>query len=505
MAPTASSSPSANVPIEPSWIGYVPDTGTALCLVEAVLRGVLKITARRPQDKERPECIRSGNVFIYEENASGIRRWTDGRNWSPSRIVGNFLVYREIEASLPSDGKTKKDAKKTTSRPVGIKKSPNLGRNHNATTFAVGDGPTNRDITLPNGQVLPYEGTRGAQKLLGSLIDTYPFKQNGLIKRTISFKLPNKTLHAVAYSNLEDYANADFELAFNDPRLRDCFPRESLMEQTWRASYYDDLGAFLPLHQAVWQQQDRDMAIAQQAWISNQAGATFHPTYGMTPHGMAPHGMTTHGMAPQIMAANNMGHHDMAADNMGHHSLAADNMSHHGMAPQIMAADNMGHHSLAADNMSHHGMAPDDMGYHGMAPDDMQAGMHDPSHGFAVANYPIQEHHHPYSPDYPHNAYMLGSADEEAGDVDGQEPRTSVIDHSGLQAQAQVDEYGTVAEGYAPNVPADFQSPVMYQAHHSPHLAHASHIMAQMDYPTHNGTYSAQDGAYEGEDITYPV
>jgi hypothetical protein len=36
--------------------------------------------------------ITSGSVFVFDEDESGIKRWTDGFFWSPSRILGNFLV-----------------------------------------------------------------------------------------------------------------------------------------------------------------------------------------------------------------------------------------------------------------------------------------------------------------------------------------------------------------------------------------------------------------------------
>ncbi|OQV11227.1 hypothetical protein CLAIMM_15090, partial [Cladophialophora immunda] len=54
---------------------------------------------RRPTSSERPSVAQSGNVFIYEEKASGIRRWTDGRHWSASRVLGEFLIYGEPSAS----------------------------------------------------------------------------------------------------------------------------------------------------------------------------------------------------------------------------------------------------------------------------------------------------------------------------------------------------------------------------------------------------------------------
>merc|ERR1712093_120492 len=41
--------------------------------------------------------IMSGTVFAFDENATGIKRWTDGALWSPSRIIGNYLVYRELD------------------------------------------------------------------------------------------------------------------------------------------------------------------------------------------------------------------------------------------------------------------------------------------------------------------------------------------------------------------------------------------------------------------------
>jgi hypothetical protein len=47
--------------------------------------------ARRLNDPEKP-MIHSGAVFLFDEHESGIKRWTDGIVWSPSRILGNFLV-----------------------------------------------------------------------------------------------------------------------------------------------------------------------------------------------------------------------------------------------------------------------------------------------------------------------------------------------------------------------------------------------------------------------------
>ena len=86
-----------------------------LLILQAVLDGRLAAVGRRPYEIERPQLITSGNVFVFVEELSRIRRWTDGVRWSPSRILGKFLVYRELEKrrrttppALRSDGLIKK-------------------------------------------------------------------------------------------------------------------------------------------------------------------------------------------------------------------------------------------------------------------------------------------------------------------------------------------------------------------------------------------------------------
>lgn len=47
---------------------------------------------RRLNDFERRTMVKSGAVFIFSVEESGIKRWTEGLAWSQSRISGNFLV-----------------------------------------------------------------------------------------------------------------------------------------------------------------------------------------------------------------------------------------------------------------------------------------------------------------------------------------------------------------------------------------------------------------------------
>ncbi|KAI8993624.1 Gti1/Pac2 family-domain-containing protein [Pilobolus umbonatus] len=79
-----------------TYIGYIKSPHDALLVFEACRRGQLNRVQRRLSSKERIH-IRSGSIFAWDEREAGMRRWTDGRTWSPSRVLGNFLTYRELD------------------------------------------------------------------------------------------------------------------------------------------------------------------------------------------------------------------------------------------------------------------------------------------------------------------------------------------------------------------------------------------------------------------------
>ena len=83
--------------IEPTFHGYIQNELDALLIFQAAIDGKLKLVPRRPYEIERPYLIVSGNIFVFVEESSGIKRWTDGVTWSPSRISGKFLIYREVD------------------------------------------------------------------------------------------------------------------------------------------------------------------------------------------------------------------------------------------------------------------------------------------------------------------------------------------------------------------------------------------------------------------------
>ncbi|KAG8955486.1 hypothetical protein FRC04_008837 [Tulasnella sp. 424] len=78
-----------------SFYGYVETVLDSLLLVEAFRRGSIQgLTGRIPAN-QRERVIQSGSTFIFLESATDIRRWTDGKKWTPSRVGGEYLVYRE--------------------------------------------------------------------------------------------------------------------------------------------------------------------------------------------------------------------------------------------------------------------------------------------------------------------------------------------------------------------------------------------------------------------------
>ncbi|RKP25561.1 Gti1/Pac2 family-domain-containing protein, partial [Syncephalis pseudoplumigaleata] len=79
-----------------TYFGYIDNVQDALLIIEAARNGILRRAQHRLTEKER-RMIRSGSIFVWDESEAGMRRWTDGRAWSPSRVSGCFLNYRELE------------------------------------------------------------------------------------------------------------------------------------------------------------------------------------------------------------------------------------------------------------------------------------------------------------------------------------------------------------------------------------------------------------------------
>lgn len=200
-------------PLVPTYKGYLGSTLDALILHELLLSGRLCHVPRRPHDRERADLIKSGNIFIYEENASGIKRWTDGISWSPSRILDNFLVYRELNEDSPVGEKKKAFKKVAGKRPSNAGLPSSTGTN----ILSQGSGASEPILDDP------------ARPFIGSLTDSYDFKENGLIKKTISIPYRGIVHHIVSYYTLDDAMGSKFMRPSADQRFATLVLRSDIL------------------------------------------------------------------------------------------------------------------------------------------------------------------------------------------------------------------------------------------------------------------------------------
>ncbi|CAO1637541.1 unnamed protein product [Jaminaea pallidilutea] len=247
---------------EPTFTGYIPSTHDALLIFECVRRDIMPKVSRRLREDER-HYIRSGSVFVFDEGESGIKRWTDGLLWSPSRILWNFLVYRQIEkrSSKTSDptsasgyplksptseyvdplaqgvGFPSQDQDLSVFDPRGPS-SAHLRRNEGATRGRsissasdsaqawYGGGAQNGAMRpgqtgLSNGGGGP-NGRRDAdveRALVGSLRSSYPFAKDGLCKKTISIQVDGSTQHLISYYKVNDVRNGRLRSPLSLPEI----------------------------------------------------------------------------------------------------------------------------------------------------------------------------------------------------------------------------------------------------------------------------------------------
>ncbi|ORZ10946.1 Gti1/Pac2 family-domain-containing protein [Lobosporangium transversale] len=154
--------------------GYVETTQDTLLIFEACRRGLLPRICRRLQEKER-RIVQSGTVFVFDERESGIKRWTDGLIWSPSRILGNFL-----EGYPPSE-------RASRSSPSDIESAVEKSKE---------------------------------RALVGSLTNSYHFKKNGLIKKTMSIVVNGVPQHMISYYSREDVLGGRLRTPSSVPELQ---------------------------------------------------------------------------------------------------------------------------------------------------------------------------------------------------------------------------------------------------------------------------------------------
>lgn len=190
---------------EPAFRGFIETTLDALLIFEGCRRRLLPKISRRLQEFEKRQLIVSGAVFVFDEEETGIKRWTDGLSWSPSRTLGNFLVYRELDKKANAGGAANQ-------APGGSSSVDDDGYDDGVEKSLAGDGsgaPNTRQpsastsrrqsLTDHSGATLPLDRAR-ERALVGSLTSTYRFRSDGLVKKTISLA----GLHMIGYYRIDD-------------------------------------------------------------------------------------------------------------------------------------------------------------------------------------------------------------------------------------------------------------------------------------------------------------
>lgn len=172
--------------------GHVRTPNDAIILFEACRIGILPRVQRRLSEKERQQ-IKSGSVFVWDEREAGMRRWTDGKSWSASRVSGSFLTYREMEGKR---GGTAAPVPPAAKRPSG--KSPDGSANGDSE----GEGP-----------------------------DGYRYKPDGLMKQSFSITTQSgQHLHLISYYSRSNSNN--LPQPTNDAQLRHIRPPKNMYPES---------------------------------------------------------------------------------------------------------------------------------------------------------------------------------------------------------------------------------------------------------------------------------
>ncbi|KAM0752410.1 hypothetical protein T439DRAFT_207519 [Meredithblackwellia eburnea MCA 4105] len=203
---------------DPAFRGFVESTLDSLLIFEGCRRNMLPKITRRLQEFEKRALVVSGAVFVFDEEETGIKRWTDGLSWSPSRTLGNFLVYRELDkkasgaagssqaGTLRQPSPDDEPVASTSEIPSTSAHDPfddaslSLADPSSGSSFAGGGGARRRSLSDTSGGVAPALDRARERALVGSLTSTYRFRPDGLVKKTISLA----GLHMIGYYKIDD-------------------------------------------------------------------------------------------------------------------------------------------------------------------------------------------------------------------------------------------------------------------------------------------------------------
>ncbi|KAG8952068.1 hypothetical protein FRC03_012278 [Tulasnella sp. 419] len=172
--------------IQPSARGWLRDTVDALVILEAASRNLITRIPERGTSRTRLR-VESGAIYVHFYSESGIKRLSDGKSWSVSRVLGNFMLYCETE-SLSVESSHEAVMPPEYSQISGVAAKDLYG------CFMANDGQTR----CPDG---------------------FRLKPNGLVKKTLSIELPKDKLTVISYYNPNDIFAGYLQPVHQDPQL----------------------------------------------------------------------------------------------------------------------------------------------------------------------------------------------------------------------------------------------------------------------------------------------
>ncbi|TQS38643.1 hypothetical protein Golomagni_00848 [Golovinomyces magnicellulatus] len=179
-----------------TYYGHVRIPADAIKLFEACRLGLLQRVRRRLSEKER-RSIKPGSVFVWDEQEAGMRRWTDGKNWSASRVSGSFLTYREMEGRRDCQYSQHLPQKKK-----GIRTTPDSSR------------ASDEDMEEENP-------------------DGYRYKPDGLMKQSFSISTSTgQHLHLISYYSRSNLNVMKLPQPTSDPKLRHIVPTKEVYPES---------------------------------------------------------------------------------------------------------------------------------------------------------------------------------------------------------------------------------------------------------------------------------
>ncbi|CAO3630365.1 unnamed protein product [Cunninghamella echinulata] len=182
-----------------TYIGYIKTPQDALLIFEACRKGQLNRVQRRLSSKERIH-IQSGSIFAWDEKEAGMRRWTDGKTWSPSRVLGSFLTYRELDTKRRPRRPSHSSTSSTSSSSHHLQHHHHH-QHHPYHKSSSSNSNNNNNNNNSNHSLCSY-------------------KQDGLIKQSFSICTSNnQKLHLISYYNKRDVLNGKLKQPTMDPLL----------------------------------------------------------------------------------------------------------------------------------------------------------------------------------------------------------------------------------------------------------------------------------------------